>query len=455
MIARMIDPSMRTTARAVSALLGFAIVLLVVWPAQAVEIKRVKSASGIEAWLVEEHSIPLVTVRFAFHGGGVNDPAGRSGLANLLAGTLDEGAGEMTSQAFQSRLKELAMRLSFSAGRHWFSGRLQTLTENRDQAFEMLRLALTAPRFDKTPVERVRGQILTGIRNSATDPRKIAGRTWMSAAFKDHVYARPLSGTADDVKAITADDLRTQAKALLRRDGLMIAVVGDIDEKTLARLLDEVFGTFPEKRVFAPVPEATVSSEPVVKITEMDVPQTVIQFGIAALKRNDKDFIPAYILNHILGGGGFTSRLYGEIREKRGLVYSVYSYLNPLERAGLFVGGAATRNRNVAKTIALVRSEIERMAEHGPTPAELKDAKTYLTGSYALRFDSSAKIASQLLGIQMNSLGIDYIDRRNGLIEAVTLEDVRRAARRFLKADNLIITLVGKPEGVTPVNSGG
>jgi len=429
--------------------------VLAVWPAGAVEIKKVKSASGIEAWLVEEHSIPLITVRFAFHGGAVNDPAGRSGLANLLSGMLDEGAGELSSETFQSRLKALSMRLSFDAGRHWFSGRMQTLTENRDQAFDMLRLALSAPRFDKTPLERVRGQILTGIRNNATDPRKIASRTWMKLAFKDHPYARPVSGTIEDVKAISAGDLRDFSKKLFRREDLKISVVGDIDEKTLAGLLDKLFGAMPEKRVFEPVPETTVASGEVLKITEMDVPQTVIQFGTAGIKRKDKDFVPAYILNHILGGGGFTSRLYGEIREKRGLVYSVYSYLYPLERAGMFIGGAATRNKNVAETIALVRAEIARMAKDGPTRQELEDAKTYLTGSYALRFDTSAKISGQLLGIQMESLGRDYINKRNGLIEAVTLDDLRRVAARILKADKLIITLVGKPVGVTPVNAGG
>lgn len=438
-----------------AALLAGLVLMFAAGSARAVEIQRVISQKGIEAWLVEERSIPLITVKFSFRGGSVNDPAGMTGSVSMLSGMLDEGAGDLDSSAFQARIKELSVRMSFSAGRDRFSGTFQTLSENRDAAFALLRLVLREPRFDKPALDRVRAQVLAGLKRDAEDPRRIAGRSWMALAFGDHVYSRPQKGTPDDIANITGDSLRRLARDLFRRDGLKIAVVGDIDAKTLKGMLDRVFGDLPEKSALRTPPDTQVKKGPILKIVEMNVPQTVIQFGTVGIKRKDRDFIPAYVLNYILGGGGFSSRLYGEIREKRGLVYSVYSYLYPLERAALFIGGAATKNENVAETVALIRSEIDRLAKEGPSEKELRDAKTYLTGSYALRFDTSGKIAGQLLGIQVENLGLDYITRRNGLIRAVTLEDVRRVARRFLRSDNLIFTLVGKPVGVTPVNVGG
>jgi zinc protease len=418
-------------------------------PARAdIDIQSVISPGGITAWLVEDSTIPLIAMNFSFAGGAAVDPEDKVGLANFLSGMLDEGAGDLDSEAFQLRLDELSIRMSFRAERDHFRGSLQTLSQTRDEAFDLLKLALSAPRFEAGPLERIRRQILLGIRQDEEDPGEIANRTWMSTLFGDHPYGRPTTGTADTVSAIQADDLEDLRRRLFARQRLHIAVVGDIDAETLKRLLDDTFGGLPGEADIPEVPEATPVKGPVVEVIERNIPQSVIRFGHHGIKRDDPDFIPAFIVNSILGGGGFGSRLMQEVREKRGLVYSVFSTLQPMQRAGLVFGGAATMNERAAETIAVVHEELKRMAAEGPTGTELEEAQTYLTGSYPLNFDSNSKIANQLLAIQQDNLGIDYVNRRNELVSSVTLADVRRVAQRLIDAEALIFTVVGQPQGV-------
>jgi zinc protease len=423
--------------------------------ARAFEIKQVTSPGGITAWLVEDHTIPLIAMEYSFAGGSAGDPANRPGLAHFLSGMLDEGAGDIDSAAFQRRIEDLAMKMSFDAGRDEFSGSLQTLSENRAAAFDLLRLALTGPRFDAGPLERMRSQFILGIQNDAEDPEEIASQAWMHTVFGTHPYGRASDGDVAGIKAVTADDLRALTRRLFARDGLLVAVVGDIDAATLAGELDRVFGGLPEKSAMPEVAPATPIMGPIVQIIERDIPQSIIRFGNKGIARDDPDFIPAYVMNFILGDSGFGSRLTEEVREKRGLAYSVYTALYPLDHAALFYGGTATVNEHAGETLAILRRELKRMAADGPTATELAEAKTYLTGSYALRFDSNRKIAGQLLAIQRARLGIDYITRRNSLIEAVSLDDVKRMARRIIDGDGLVVTIVGKPKDIKPEGTAG
>lgn len=424
-------------------------------PARAIEIERVVSPGGIEAWLVSETAVPLVSMQFAFDGGAAQDPADKAGVANLMSVLLDEGAGEIRSSEFQERLETLAIDMSFSAGRDGFYGRMQSLTENLDEAAELLRLAITEPRFDEDAIERMRAQTMSGLRRALQDPDSVAGRLWSNTVFGDHPYGRPVRGSLETVADITVADLRDLHGRLFARNTLKIAVVGDIDAARLAPLLDSIFAGLPEQADLVPVPEATLPDGGLQKVVEMDIPQTVIQFGRPGLKRHDPDFIPAFVVNHILGGGSFSSRLYQEIREKRGLSYSIYSFLYPLDRAGLLAGGAATRNDRVAESLAVIDEEITRMAEQGPSEAELEKAKRYLKGSYPLRFDTSTKIARQLVEIQRDDLGIDYINERNDLIDAVTIEDAKRVAQRLYGDGSLYVTMVGQPDGIAESARGG
>ena len=417
--------------------------------AHAMKIQSVRSPGGIDAWLVQEHAVPLLALRFVFDGGSAQNPVGKEGLANFLSAMMDEGAGDLDSQKYQERMEELAFRMSFEDARDGFYGNFETLTTNRDPSVDMLRIAVNQPRFDADAVERVRKQLLSGLAFAAKNPNRVAGKAWSARAFSGHPYGRPSEGTTESIAGITRDDLEGFRKRTFARDNLKVVAVGDIDADQLGRLLDRVFGDLPAKADLTPVAATTPSAKERVEVIEMDVPQSVVQFGMQGIARDDPDFMAAFVLNQILGGGGFASRLTEEVREKRGLAYSVYSYIQPYRRTSIFAGGVATKNEEVGRSLDVIRAELKRMADSGPTADELKNAKDYLTGSFALRFDTNAKIANQLLGFLFEGYGIDYIDKRNALVNAVTLDEVKRVAARLLKADELIVTVVGKPQGLT------
>ena len=434
-------------ARLVGFVAGLSLFGLAATPASAIEIKDIRSPGGIEAWLVQDDTLPLISMSFAFTGGATQDPAGKPGVANFVSGMLDEGAGDLDSKAFQSRIDEFSIRMGFDADLDSFSGHLKTLSENRDEAFRLLGMALTSPHFDADAVERIRAQIATNIRSREKDPESVAGDAWMKAAFPNHPYGNATDGTTDSIAAITIDDLKAFHDNTFARSNLKIGVVGNIDPDTLGRMLDQTFGKLPADPKLTPVPDVKVAPGTRVEIS-MDIPQTIIRFGGDGLLRQDPDFFAAYVANHILGSGDFSSRLYNEVREKRGLAYSVGTYLAPYDHSGVFVGGTATRADRADESLKLIESEIARFAKDGPTGEEVAKAKSYLIGNYPLRFDNSGEIAGQLLAIQLDDLGIDYINKRNDMIRAVTVDDVKRAAVRVFGPDNLIVARVGqKPAG--------
>jgi zinc protease len=414
--------------------------------AQAVEIQEVTSPGGIKAWLVEDHTVPLVALNFSFEGGSAQDPAGKEGLTRLLAATLDEGAGGLDSETFQAQLEDLAVSISFSTGKDRFYGSLRTLTPTLQEATDLLALAVNQPRFDDAPVERMKAQLVTRARRNESDPDAIAGRSLARAMFGEHPYARPTLGTTGSLEQLTPADLEIHHEKLLARDGLTIGVVGAIDAEALAAILDKVFADLPERADLVPVAELAPSFGNTVS-DDLAVPQTTILLGLPGLKRNDPDYQAAYVMNHILGGGTFTSWMYQEVREKRGLSYSTGTSLSPYAHTGLLIASAATKADRAGETVEVMLNQLQRMAEDGPLEEELRAAKQYLTGSYALRFDSSGKIARQLVALQNADLGIDYFDRRNSEIEAITLADIQRVAKRLLAEKNPTIVTVGPKQG--------
>jgi len=430
----------------------FVATILLAWPTAptwAAEIQEVRSPGGITAWLVEERSIPMLAVEMHFRGGASLDPEGKEGLANLLSGLLDEGAGDLDSQAFQGRLEDLAISLSFDAGRDWFSGSMRTLTENTDEAFRLLRLSLTEPRFDPEPVERLRSQVITGIRSRAQNPNTIAGRTLFQKIYPDHPYGRPARGTSDSVAAVTVEDLRAFVEGRFAKENLIVGVVGDISAERLAGLLDKTFGDLPDTATNGVVvPDVVSALDGGVEVIRRPIPQSVLIWAMPGIKRNDPDYFAAALMNRVLGGGSFTSRLYTEVREKRGLAYSVYSAIVPYQHSGLVLGGVGTQNGQLAESLSLIRAEIEKIAREGITAEELEAAKTYTTGAFPLSLTSNARIANMLVTLQVLDLGIDYLDRRASLVNQVTLDDIKRVGARLLNVDAMSVVIVGDPEGV-------
>ena len=430
------------------ALSALALLFSVSHPAAAMNIQQIKSPGGISAWLVEEHSVPLISLRYAFDGGNSQDPPGKEGLANFITAMMDEGAGDIKSEDYQERMEDIAMRMSYDDSKDSLYGSFETLSANRDKAVELLKLSVQKPRFDTDAVERIRQQLLANLIYADKDPEKVAMREWYAQAFPGHPYGRSANGTMDSVAKITRDDLVDFHKRTFARDDVKIVAVGDITAAELGKMIDDVFGGLPAKADLLPVSQTAPVKGGSQKIVEMGVPQSVAVFGLGAMPRKDPDFLTAFVVNHILGGGGFSAKLMEEVREKRGLAYSVYTYIQPYQQASILVGSVATKNASMGESLDIIRNELKKMAENGPTADDLAAAKSYLTGSYALRFDTNSKIASQLLGLMQEGFGPDYVENRNKLIDAVTIEDAKRVAARLLKPDDLVVTIVGKPTGM-------
>ena len=409
----------------------------------ATKIQHLISPGGIEAWFVQDATVPLIAMEYAFGGGAAQDPADKPGVANMVASLIDEGSGDLDSKTFHERLDRRAIELSFSATRDYFRGSLRMLKDNKDEAFDLLHMALTSPHFDGTDVERIRSQIVSGLRRDTTNPNALAGRKFLEIAYGDHPYGRQASGTLESVPTITVADMKDYVRRVIAKDTLKIAVVGDVDPATLGKLLDQTFGGLPAKASLTPVPDIVAAKPPQRAFVPLDVPQTVISFGGPGIMRHDPNFMAAYVVNHIIGGGGLSSRLYHEVREKRGLAYSVYQTLLWMDHSALFIGNTGTRADRAGETLDAVEKEIRRMAEEGPTQQELDEAKSYLKGSQMLQLDTSSKLASGLLQYQLDRLPIDYLEKRNAIVDAVTLADAKAVAKR-LWGQGLLTVIVGR-----------
>jgi len=430
-------------ARNVVSLVAAAVLVVLAASAARAEVKiqEVISSSGVHAWLVEDYSVPIVSIRFAFRGGSTQDPAGKEGLANLMTGLFDEGAGELDSDAFQLLLDDAGAEMSFSASPDAVYGAMRMLADQQNEGFELLKLAVQLPRFDPAAVGRIRGQIVAGIEASAMDPSTKAQTAWREAFYGEHPYARADEGTAETLATITPEDLKQFHARTFARGNLVVGVVGAIDAETLKRRLDEVFGPLPAEPTLTPVAPADPRFAQEINV-EADLPQTTLQLAWPGIERDDPQFFAAYLMNHILGGGSFSSRLFDEVREKRGLTYGISSGLMNRDRASALVIATSTRADRAAETLKIIRDEVAKMAAEGPTQAELDLAKTYVTGAYAINnLDSSGAIARTLVELQLDGLGIDYIDRRGALIDAVTLDDVKAAAKRLLSSDPAVMVL--------------
>ncbi|MEM9425779.1 MAG: pitrilysin family protein [Pseudomonadota bacterium] len=432
--------------------LTFVVLLGATAPANAaVEIQEVTSPGGITAWLVEEDAVPFTALEIQFQGGGSLDRDGKRGAINLMTATLEEGAGELDAQAFAVARDELAASFSFDVGRDGLSVSVRFLTENRDEALALLKLALTEPRFDEDAVARVREQILSGLRSDLNDPNTIAGLRLNELAYGDHPYATSLDGTLDSVAALTREDVVNAYGDVIVKDRIFVGAAGDISADELATIMDDLFGDLPTGGAPLP-PPVELQLTGGVTVEPLNVPQSVALFGHIGIPRDDPDFFPAFVANEVFGGGGLQSRLSMEVREERGLTYGIGSYLVNWDHANMLLGQFATANDRAAEAIQVVLDEWAKIAAEGVTEEELDAAKTYLTGAYPLRFDSNASIARILVGMQADGLPIDYIETRNSKVEAVTLEDVKRVSERLYQPEALRFVVVGQPDGLEGVN---
>lgn len=448
---RTVDMANRLSLALTTLLLAFVFLTLpAITPSRAaVKIQEVTSSGGVTAWLVEDYTVPIIAVRFAFSGGSVQDPAGKEGMSNLMTGLFDEGAGDLDADAFQERLDDVGAELSFEARRDAVYGSMRMLADARDDAFGLLKLAVTAPRFDAEPIERVRAQIVTGIQRDMRDPNVLGRDEFARALYGDHPYARRSDGSAETLEAITAEDLHRLHDRTFARGNLNIAVVGAIDAETLKTELDRVFGDLPQEPQLETVGKAELHLAQLVRY-DYPLPQATLQLVYPGVERDDPDFFPAFLMNHMLGGGTFSSRLFDEVREKRGLTYGVGSALITGDHADMLMIGTSTRADRAQETLGVIADVVHEMVENGVSEEELARAKTYLVGAYAINnLGSSSSVASTLVELQKDKRGIDYIERRAALIEAVTADEVKAAAARLLNAEPAVL-VIGPAEGETP-----
>lgn len=429
-----------------AAILAGALALL--WPAAAMDIQSVRSPGGIEAWLVEEHGLPIISIEAGFDGGARLDPDGKAGLALLVSTLMNEGAGDYDSTAFAQKMQDKAISFGGSADIDAFYLSLTTLTANKADAFELMRLAVASPRFDQEAIDRMKAQMFASQKEADEDPSSIAGNTRSERAFPGHPYGRRVEGTAESLAAVTRDDIVDFMRSRLGRDRLKVVVVGDISAAELGPLLDTLFAAIPATRAATDPGEAAMQNGGKLEIVDHDIPQSVVVFGAPGLKMTDPDYRAAQVMNYVMGGGGFASRMMKEVRVKRGLAYGIYTGLAGYRFADTLTGTVGTDNARVKETIDITKAEIVKMRDGGVTDEELADAKAYLTGSYALGFDSNAKIADRLLGLYLAGFDTGYVNRRNSEIEAVTKDQVTAVAKRLLNPDAFYWVVVGKPQGL-------
>lgn len=413
-------------------------------PFHTPDVREVTTKNGLTAWLIEEKSAPVIALTALFKGGAASDPARLRGLTPLTVALLGEGAGDLKAGDFKQSLAEKGISLDFSSGADYIAADMATLRPHRREAFRLLKSALTKPRFDMSAVRRVKRQTETEIDARKSDPNAVAYERFLKLVFKDHPYAR-ITPTKKGVRSVTRTNMRTLIRRRFARDNLILAVVGNISAEELKPLLEETFDDLPER---ADLPEIK-PFEPKLKagtdVLTMDVPQSAAVFGHKGIPRGDPDFYAALLVNYAFGGGGFASRLFDEVREKNGFAYSIRTSPVPFRFSPMFIGTAASDNAKISRAIDIVKTEWLKMAQNGPTAKELRDAKTYLTGSFPLSFSSSSRLASFLAGVRYNGEGIDYLKNRNALMNAVDLAAARRVAARLLDPSSLFFVVVGKP----------
>ena len=419
----------------------------------ALDIKEVNYYQDKKAWLVNDKNLPIVAIKIAFKSGSGIDLKGKKGTASLTASLLDEGAGNYSSKEFKKKLADNSIKLNFSVSQDNFYVDLYTLKENLDLSFQLLDLALTKPTFKLEEVNRIKSSIKLILEESYKDPDEIGSRLFRKILFEGHPYEYDTLGVLEDIDKINKEDLVNFLANNLRLDNLYIGASGDINEFELKKYIKKYLQKFDGKnQITFDIPIHKKKIEPKIFLHKKDLRQSSIIFAGKGIARDDPYFYPAYVMNYILGGGGFFSKLTTEIREKRGLVYSVYSYLYRYDKYNFFSGGAQTSNENVVKVIKIIKGELIKVKKKGVTEEELKNAKNYLINSYVLRLDSNNKVASILLNTQMDGLNIDFFEKRNDYINSVSQEDIKKIANRILDENQIFFLVIGNPSNLKNIN---
>lgn len=438
-------PSAR--ARRIGTRLGLLASVLLAATVQALAgpVSEITSASGVKAWLVEEHRVPIVALRMTFEGGATQDPSGQAGLASLLADAMTEAAGTFDSNALKDRIARIGLQLSLGAGRDAIYGGLEVVSGQLAPAAAILRAVLTEPHLEAEDIERLKAQRMAALARNLANPATVATQQWYAAAFPEHPYGNPVSGRADTIARIDRAGLQAQHRRLFARDNLKVVLVGDIGRDAASKFLDAAFGGLPVQASLTPVASAVPLTRPATAIADKPAALSAAVFGLPGIGVADPDYPALRVLNQLMGSGDLDSVLMDEIRVKRGLAYSADTRLANDRLAALVIGRFSTRNGKMKEALGVLRDVLQRIAREGPTKAQFENARSFLVGSALVDTDTSAKLASALLDVWRDGESSEALLARSERVRAVTIADVKRVAARVLALDKLIVSIAGDP----------
>ncbi len=419
--------------------------------AMGAELKpiRVVTPNGMTLLVVAQHSLPIVSVEVLVQSGSLYDPAGKPGLSNLTAGLLDEGTAGRSALEITDALAAVGARLSVRASYDYVTAGLRVLKKDVETGFDLLSDILVHPVFDSSEFKRVRTIILGEIQAEKDQPHAIARQAFRKITFGSHPYYHPVKGFEESLPEIKQADLVSFHRKHYRPNNAIISIVGDVTLQEAEVLVQKYFGKWKKGTLDPPKiePAHALRSKKVRKI-EKDLSQATVILGHVGIKRTNPDYYAVRVMNYILGGGGFSSRMMREIRDNQGLVYSIYSSFSGNQDPGPFSVTFQTENGNARKAIEGILLEINRIREEDVSKEELSEAKAYLVGSFPLRMDTTRKVASLLPQIEFHNLGLHYLKEYAELINRVTVNDVRRVAKKYLHPDHYALVLVGRQKEI-------
>ncbi|MFM2434093.1 MAG: hypothetical protein RL063_72 [Pseudomonadota bacterium] len=428
--------------------LSFAMLMMSLSAEAGVKIQQWQTATGAEVYFVENHDLPIVDLSVNFSAGSVRDTAEKSGLAGVTRYLMALGAAGMSDEVIANEMADIGAILGgeFNSDRATF--KLRTLSNAREQtqALDVFVKVLQKPDFPQAVLDREKARIIAGLQESATQPESIANNAFMAALYGKHPYSLDESGEVETISKINREDLQAFYAKHYGAKGSVIAMMGDLTREQANRIAENISGNLPKASSLEPIASVTLPTQAIEQRIAHPASQSHILLGYPGIKRGDADLFPLYVGNYILGGGGFVSRLTEEVREKRGLVYSVYSYFMPMAELGPFQIGLQTKKEQADVALKLVRETLDKFLKDGVTEKELTAAKANIIGGFPMRIDSNAKILDYLAMIGFYHLPLNYLDEYNGNVDKVTAAQIKETFNRRLKPENFVTIVVGDPK---------
>lgn len=412
-----------------------------------IEPKRVVLKNGITMLFVETHALPMVNISVAIKAGAIYDPQDNPGVANLTAMLLDEGTKNRTSKQIAEEIDFIGGKLSASGGEDFSSASLVVLKKDLKTGMDLLSDILLNPAFPEEELERKKKETIASIISEKDDPGAVVSKAFYKAVFPGHPYGIPVEGEEESVGRITRDDIVRFYQQYYKPNNAIVAVVGDLGYKEAVALIEEYFRQWGKSRITLPdVPAVTKVTKKGSILIDRNITQANIVLGHTGISRDNPDYYAVNVMNYILGGGGFQSRLVKEIRDKKGLAYSVYSRFDVNKYPGAFSVEIQTKNESALEALEGIKAELKKIRDEKVSDEELKDAKSYITGSFPLKFDTNAKISNFLVQIEFYNLGLDYLNEYVKKIEGITKDDIMRVAKKYIDTENYIMVAVGNQE---------